>query len=594
MFGIDKIKAFIPLLKETSQRFPLAVLCVVGWTLLIVCSEHALLKALKPDTLVRLYYLLFCGFFWSLSIRLFFEQRKTPPALQTLVGFGPFVLYAAVVLALSLDYLGMVFLLAGLMLLVMIAPYIGDKKAKAYDIWAFNYTNGVGLFFAAAMTLILAAGVGIALLSIDYLFDVHISGRIYADIWALSFGLGAVYFLSAVSAGFYFESCEINKRIRFILSYIKVPLVLVYMLILYAYFIKIGLSGELPRGQLVYMITFFAGLGVVTHMAALPMQIESTSLLRWFYRWFYFMLVPPLVLLAMAISIRVQQYGITENRYMVLMALVWFLLITFAHVLYRQHEHIKLTISSLVVLCFLASFGPWSAVSVSTSSQFSRFMEYVHTHKLIKEDMLVQSDKRNIALDDERQMSEALDYLSRNKRLERFRSLIALREDEALTPKAVMAYMGLTYRLSDYYNDVKTLYYYTNTLFAKPTNIGGGFTHLFKVNLGKHSIEKMELVDGPSLTLTLRDGQLNITDGEQKVRFDISAVARKLWDEGNQSYLTLSHEKALEEMVLEGDMGGKPVKIFIGSITAENPIGSTAASGKEALSVTHIEVSVLY
>jgi hypothetical protein len=81
---------------------------------------------------------------------------------------------------------------------------------------------------------------------------------------------------------------------------------------------------------------------------------------------------PLILLLFIAIIRRILDYGITENRYFVLVMALWILGNTL-YLLLSKKKLTKVLPISLFVLAILISFGPWGAFSTSKKSQVHQF-----------------------------------------------------------------------------------------------------------------------------------------------------------------------------------------------------------------------------
>jgi hypothetical protein len=99
---------------------------------------------------------------------------------------------------------------------------------------------------------------------------------------------------------------------------------------------------------------------------------------RWistFSKWFYLLLIPLIVVLALAVWQRVDQYGITESRYVLIALSLWLAGITIYFLTDRQ-QNIRVIPMSLCIVALLAVIGPQSASSLSARSQVNRLIDY--------------------------------------------------------------------------------------------------------------------------------------------------------------------------------------------------------------------------
>ncbi|MFW5451600.1 MAG: DUF4153 domain-containing protein, partial [Methylophagaceae bacterium] len=219
------------------------------------------------------------------------------------------------------------------------------------------------------------------------------------------------YFLAHIPKQFDYQrsECQFPHGVVFILTYVLVPLALVYMVVLYAYFIKIMVQWTLPHGHLGTMISIFGVIGIITHLAIYPIHDRSNSILSWFYRHFYLIMIVPLALLAIAIGERIAQYGVTDFRYIVVACAIWFAILIISYLKNKQQFRLKHVTLSLALLSLLASFGPWGIHQLPINSQFSR-LESV----LIKNDLLINGKLNVVQQPDfeiQKSISSMVDYL---------------------------------------------------------------------------------------------------------------------------------------------------------------------------------------
>jgi hypothetical protein len=109
---------------------------------------------------------------------------------------------------------------------------------------------------------------------------------------------------------------------------------------------------------------------------------------RWLVAgWFWLMIVPTL-LLVLAVWKRIDQYGVTPERYCLCLFALW--LVTMAGYLGVRSRRIDLRAipASLGAALLLSSFGPWGAVAVSMRSQLRQLYANLQEHHLIADDQL--------------------------------------------------------------------------------------------------------------------------------------------------------------------------------------------------------------
>ncbi|RKR14676.1 uncharacterized protein DUF4153 [Maribacter vaceletii] len=258
-------------------------------------------------------------------------------------------------------------------LFVFFAPFIVKWNKNAY----WNYLNLTGtaitrsLFFSGILYL----GLVLALVAIEALFDVTIKGRRYGQLFIFCLGIINTWIYLADFPKNILKNTEIhfNKPIEVLVKYILIPLVIIYLLILYAYSGKIVLEWKLPKGWVSYLVIALSILGYIIQIIINPVQknIKSWTINR-FFPWFYIVLIPLNILLFVAIFRRINDYGITENRYFVLAIALWNVAMII-YLLFSKNKALKVIPISLFAIAILSSFGFWGAYSVSNRSQTKRF-----------------------------------------------------------------------------------------------------------------------------------------------------------------------------------------------------------------------------
>ncbi|PHS25758.1 MAG: hypothetical protein COA83_04920 [Methylophaga sp.] len=450
---------------DTCQRFPLSVLSLIVINLVII-SDINNLDILTDQQQKNTFLIALGGALWFAATRLLSERLQWPKSKQYILALPVFALYAWFITQHSIITPESVVLILAAGLAITFAAYITRRSDNA-SVWYFNYQLITAICFALLSAIILCSGLGLILKSLEYLFEFSLTSKPYQNIWAIGMAfLAPVYFLTNIPKQFDYprSDCDFPKGVHFILRYILVPLSLVYMVILYAYFIKILLQGALPHGHLGIMISWFGIIGIITHLAIYPLHDRGSSLLSWFYQYFYIMLIVPLGLLAVAIGVRIAQYGFTEQRYLVALCAVWFAILIILNLLKREQFQLKFVTISLAILSVLITFGPWGIHQLPINSQFSRLEA-----TLIEENLLTNG-KLNIieqpSAEVQKSISSIVNFLVEHHAENRIRPWVADKEafDQAREcnpvdggcPSAeqkIVELMGLNY--IHYWEDIK-------------------------------------------------------------------------------------------------------------------------------------------
>jgi|GEM_PF-1230432 len=415
----------VDVVKAAALRFPLSFLCAAGLTVTGVLETHRI-DIFPDDILARIMLFMAQGAVLALGLQLFAESRKWPLPKSFLFAVPVLGVLAASVFVPDHFSAMQMFLSAAVFLFLLFAPFAGRRVGED-AVWGFNYLSALAVIFGGVSTMILCLGMSAIVASIKYLFEVDISYRIFADIWIIGWGFFfPVYVLAGIPQdpdreG---ESCTTPVGVSFIANYLMVPMMLVYTAILYAYGLKIIAQWSLPRGNLAYMVTGFGGIGALTHLAVYPMRQSGTVLLRLFYKYFYFLLLGPLSLLAVGIWTRITEYGVTEQRYAIVLCLIWLAFLSALHLARRAQMHIKYVPMVLAALALVASAGPWSAASVSLNSQYARLQSGLQLAGVLSDKGSIQKTDRNVPFETRKDISSILEFLRERSELPRLRSWV--------------------------------------------------------------------------------------------------------------------------------------------------------------------------
>lgn len=267
-----------------------------------------------------------------------------------------------------------IFPLLVLGILALVAWIFKSKENKIRFSWT-SMLHAIGFGFLAG--LIVWGGLSGALGSIEALFDVDFNRK-----WYQYFGVFSLIFLagSFILNHYTFVVTELPKGsksdfelfstrlMRIFGSYIFLPLALVYLAIFAAYAIKILITGVLPKGIMVWLGTGYFAWGMLTYYFTFP---EQTKFFHWIRRVLFISFVMVALMMLGALWIRVQQYGISINRYFVGMFILF--IITFSSLaLFFSKMRIRLFISLLFGLSLIALYGPLSARNIAFSAQKHR------------------------------------------------------------------------------------------------------------------------------------------------------------------------------------------------------------------------------
>ncbi|MBK8564474.1 MAG: DUF4153 domain-containing protein [Saprospiraceae bacterium] len=211
-------------------------------------------------------------------------------------------------------------------------------------------------------------------------------------------------------------------------KFILIPIALIYFLILYAFSMKILVTWELPQGWVGKLVLGFSVAGIFTYLLNyLLVKYDDSQLVKAYKRWFFFVLLPMVVLLFVAIGRRISDYGVTEARYVVATSGVWLLLMSL-YFIFSKKDNIKFIPISLAFFSLLTVVGPFSAFRASERSQKSRLLAVLEKNNMLKEGKIVPAAD-SLSQKDVELVRGGIEYLSRNDCFEEVAPMFGLPKD---------------------------------------------------------------------------------------------------------------------------------------------------------------------
>ncbi len=357
------------------KRFPFEILSALTGT--IAATGNVELKYIDRESenvFIRLMMAAELSLLLSLATTLYSEDKKLNSSKKLMLRLAG--VFLAVVLFFLIrpgesqsDYVRFFLLALSFHLLVAFAAFTG--KNRVHSFWQFNKTLFLRILTAALYSIVLFLGIAAAISATNFLFGFKFEWDTYSILWFWIAGVfNTVFFLAGMPN---LEQLEQDhsypKGLKLFTQYVLIPLASVYVLILLAYEIKILLEWNLPKGLVSNLILGYAVFGILSLLLVYPIRdLNENKWLKTYSRYFYFLLIPLLLLLFIAVGTRISRYGITENRYFLILLALWLFFITIYFLLTKK-QNIKLIPVSLCVVTLLAVYGPQSAFAVAEISQ---------------------------------------------------------------------------------------------------------------------------------------------------------------------------------------------------------------------------------
>lgn len=430
---IKKFSSTLLNAKSSFIRFPVAMICAIATAVFFSMSIDS------PENKQKFYdllgYLFLMGIFLYTFINLLLEGFAYHAAdreqlKQTrFVGIGAYLL--------SIPFLFVVFqtiyvdgkimrdleqqyIYFGLIFAFIIGCAFISKIFYHKDFVAYVFNILQSATISITYSLIVYLGVCAIIFASVHLLGIDFSTATYpktALFVFLPFNIG-VCFSGFPKANESFMDYRYPKAFRFLLVYLLMPLCAIYMGILYLYFGKIIVMRSLPQGLIVNLILWYA-LFSVFYIFFLT-RVKEYERVEKFRNFYSLLMLPLLTMMFFAIHLRVSEYGITENRYFVIMGGIWCGLSFVYYAWYRKNSNIVVPILLFFCIC-VSVIGPFSAYSVTRESQNRQFIRILESNGMLSGNRIVA--KSEISREDNQKLSEILNFMAKNHKLHELKYL---------------------------------------------------------------------------------------------------------------------------------------------------------------------------
>ncbi|MCR5140443.1 MAG: DUF4153 domain-containing protein [Bacteroidaceae bacterium] len=373
-------------MKDTVQnvwrRFPLAVIWLVLLTVYAVwlCwakapSDSNPAFLMSSEQRAALFYGLGMAVVLATTLRLWGEEVRRPPLYRWVTLVAHLLLMADVVWLMAhpdaFERTGALVARLSLMVALAVAFFYAPFFREKDDLPVWNFTWRTFLWFCISFLTggILTAGLLALIRSLEELFGLQVSEH-----WYLTFVVIALLttpvllFLARIPEGDekHDGMAVISKYLIFVIRYLFVPLLALYLIVLYVYGFRILIRWELPNGGVGWLVSALMAGCVVVELGLYPVMRsgEAKPFERWIVRWLPVLILPLLLLMTVGIARRLSDYGITPLRLYLLTFNLWCYAVCIGLVVGRARR-IRWIMTSLAAVFLLTSLLPVNFTSIS-------------------------------------------------------------------------------------------------------------------------------------------------------------------------------------------------------------------------------------
>ena len=268
---------------------------------------------------------------------------------------------------------GFTYVLAGILLLVSVRR-MDNRSFAAHALHVVTQ-----LFFGLVIAGIITAALLAIFASFFYIFGIKEPDNFYIYLWEFVWFFIAPQVCCTLITQGEDEVNEPARVLQLILNFILSPAIIIYTIILYAYFIRIVLEWDLPKGGVAWMVMGF----VTVAMAGRLMQyVLKQHYYDWFYRNFTWIAIPPLILYWIGSIYRIRLYSFTESRFYLMIAGVLMTLFVLM-LLWKRSRRFQLMALIFGAAIILFTYIPGiSAKSIGLNCQQKRLQQMISQLKL--------------------------------------------------------------------------------------------------------------------------------------------------------------------------------------------------------------------
>lgn len=381
---------------ETVRRFSGTVVLIVLFYLL-----HSLVAHAEWNVDPEPFWMLGLGAIILLAADLFLEARP-------IRWYGAWGIKAGLLVLLALTYTTILrYELRPILLLVAAVALFGWAVCFAYGRRAEEILGVLIIRGATALLFagVLFAGASLILLGTDLLlFSVH--SRAFSEAARLSFILFApLMFLYGIPKAD--EEKSLLRGYQQLLKVVILPLLGIFMAVLYCYYIKLAVTWQLPISELGGVSLAFLCIDLPMVLLAKPFCEGAVAKLRKVLLYGTF---PVFAALFFTAGRQVAYFGVSVTRYIVLVGGLALLVCVLLMTLFKGKYRLGV-FGVLLVTALLASYGPQSCYSLTRWSQHSRLNTYLIEAGILKDGTLTPNPDASEGL--RREILSLLEYCER-------------------------------------------------------------------------------------------------------------------------------------------------------------------------------------
>ena len=383
----ENLKKLLLHFKSGFERFPVTI--ILAFMHFITGIYIAEVRNFQSDEFIEINFLLFGSIFITAMFEMLYEKyfykknRWLVRSVYSVITFVVSIIFFVEYLRTN-DYYNVYFftLIPISMVLFLLIPILRKKdNREKYLQSVFSNFVTTGIF-----TAVLWIGIEIILATVNYLFFYSGDSLFFRlttySFWFITEVFGASLFLSLLKKpDDNLENYEFPFIFNLLIKFAIIPLIIIYTGVLYIYMARVIISMHLPKGLISHLVLWYTAFSVFIMILITPFT-QKDKFFENFKKYFPYFSIPLIFASLFAVFQRTYQYGITENRYYVLISIFWLL---FCMILYIRNMNVTGVFISLIICFIISVYTPLSAKNVSNFSQSQRLKRILVKYGALKD-----------------------------------------------------------------------------------------------------------------------------------------------------------------------------------------------------------------
>jgi len=411
----ENVKKLLLHFKSGFERFPITI--ILAFLHFITGIYIAEVRSFQSDEFVEVNLLLFGSIFITAMFEMLYEKyfykqnRWLVRGIYSVITFAVSIIVFVEYLRTN-DYYNIYYftLIPISIVLFLLIPILKKKENKEKYLQSVFSNFVITGIFAGVLWI----GVEIILTTVNYLFFYSGDSLFFRlttySFWFITEVFGASLFLSLLKKpDDDLENYKFPSIFNLLIKFVIIPLIVIYTGVLYIYMAKVLISMHLPKGLISHLVLWYTAFSVAVMILITPFT-QKDKFFENFKKYFPYFSIPLIFASLFAVFQRTYQYGITENRYYVLISIFWLL---FCMILYIRKMNITGIFISLITCLVISVYTPLSAKNVSNFSQSQRLKRMLVKYGALK-DGKISKITQKLTNSEGSQIHTTIQYISDN------------------------------------------------------------------------------------------------------------------------------------------------------------------------------------